>query len=119
MTRKQQKRLILSVIGAILTIGGMFIFAAAASSHELILGIMASVLTVLLTSFAWRRMQTQFSPTLSQLLTVWRLPWYIVSETWELILILYRIWPVTGPAPFTGRVDSTPLKESLVIRSAF
>lgn len=66
------------------------IFAGSSSKHELMIGGIAAVLTttgVLVVSLQY---PARFSPTGGQLLSAWRLPWYLISGTWEVLLVAAR-----------------------------
>lgn len=48
------------------------------------------LLTALSTASAWREMKVPFVPSFQQLLTAWRLGWYVLTGTWEMVVILSR-----------------------------
>jgi hypothetical protein len=74
--------------------------ASSYSSHELWLCVAFTVLTVLMVYLAWRQMNVGFSPRLKQALAIWRLPWYVLSDTWEMFVILSKDLAGRHPGSF-------------------
>lgn len=86
----KQSTLLALVVLLIIAMGGWFLFTASISIHELILGAECVLLTLVVSALAWHRMRLRFSPTLRQAIALWRLPWYVLSDDWEMFLILMR-----------------------------
>ncbi len=97
---------------------GMWLFFVGTFSlHELLIGIIAAVLAsagmVVVTIFY----QTPFSPGAADLLALWRLPWYLVSGTWEVLVVAAkdlvgseRAESVFRVAPFDAGATKDPRK---------
>lgn len=66
------------------------LLVASVPIHELLLGAGSTILTVCVSALAWREIGVHSSPTFRQVIAVWRLPWYILTGTWEMIFILAR-----------------------------
>ncbi len=81
-------RLMKYLFGLVLIAIAWLAFVAQISPDEEILGTLAALLTLAVNSLAWRRMQLHCFPTLKEIAAVWRLPWYAISGTAEMILIL-------------------------------
>jgi multisubunit Na+/H+ antiporter MnhE subunit len=63
------------------------IFVGSFASHELLIGALGALLA---TTGVWVvnfQYPARFSPTLSNVLTIWRLPWYMLSGTWEIAIV--------------------------------
>lgn len=63
------------------------VFVGTFSLHELLIGIVGAVLAA--TGLLVIRLQypERFSPTFLELLSLWRLPWYLLSGTWEIVVV--------------------------------
>lgn len=70
--------------------GCWILFVATPSAHELSLAVAFTALTVFLGTLAWRHMPVGFSPTFTQSIALWRLPWYVLSGSWEMLVILIK-----------------------------
>ena len=66
------------------------IFVGTFSLHELLIGIIAAVLTAVGMVIVTINYPVPFSPTLTDLLACWRLPWGVVSGTWKIIAVALR-----------------------------
>ncbi|HEV2397578.1 MAG TPA: hypothetical protein VGS27_11595 [Candidatus Sulfotelmatobacter sp.] len=84
--------------------GMWLLFTGTFSLHELLIGIIAAVLAsagmVVVTIFY----QTPFSPGASDLLALWRLPWYLLSDTWVVFTVAAKDLLGTEPADSLFRV---------------
>jgi hypothetical protein len=60
------------------------VFVGTFSRHELLLGIGAALLTATGMVVVTMKYPEPFSPTVWELAAVWRLPWYLISGTWEI-----------------------------------
>ncbi|MGH9513402.1 MAG: hypothetical protein ACRD2U_14820 [Terriglobales bacterium] len=71
------------------------IFVGAFAFHEMISGIIGAMLASLGLAIINSCYPARFSPKISELLSLWRLPWYLISETWEIASVagkdLFRI----------------------------
>ncbi|HEX5235503.1 MAG TPA: hypothetical protein VFW25_09245 [Silvibacterium sp.] len=85
------------------SMGCWFLFVATSSSHELWLAVAFTALTVFLSALAWRHMPVTFSPTFKQAITLWRLPWYVLSGSWEMFTILLKDIAGRHPGSFFRR----------------
>lgn len=63
------------------------LFVGTLSAHELIVGILATLLAVGGTCVVDVQYPARFSPSVAELLSIWRLPWYLVSGTWRVLTI--------------------------------
>ncbi|HLZ40731.1 MAG TPA: hypothetical protein VKQ11_07210 [Candidatus Sulfotelmatobacter sp.] len=57
------------------------------SLHELLIGVIAAALTAAGMLVVTVNYPAPFSPTLGELLTCWRLSWYLLSGTWEVLSV--------------------------------
>lgn len=87
--RKRSKFLI-SLSFAAIAYCGWLLFTAEFTSHEMLLGAGCTLLTAFLTASAWRQMKVRFIPTFRQLVTAWRIGWYALTGSWEMLVILAR-----------------------------
>ena len=55
--------------------------------HELLVGIVATVLAVLGMCVIDVQYPARFAPSIAELLSLWRLPWYLLSGTWEVLKV--------------------------------
>lgn len=62
-------------------------FTGTFSLHELEIGIIAALLASSGMAAVERCYSVPFSPTLKDLLTLWRLPWYVVSDLWVTLVV--------------------------------
>jgi multisubunit Na+/H+ antiporter MnhE subunit len=60
------------------------IFVGSFSAHELEIGIIAAVLAVAGTTIIEVQYPSCFAPNVGELLAVWRLPWYLITGTWQI-----------------------------------
>ena len=63
------------------------VFVGTFSGHELEVGIIAALLAVAGTAVIDVQYPSRFAPSIRELLACWRLPWYLVSGTWEILKI--------------------------------
>lgn len=63
------------------------VFVGTFSLHELLIGIVGASLASIGLAIINFFYPARFSPTLSELLSLWRLPWYLLSGTWEIALV--------------------------------
>jgi multisubunit Na+/H+ antiporter MnhE subunit len=63
------------------------IFTGTFALHELLTGIVATLLATTGIAIISIQQPTRFSPRLADLLSAWRLPWYLVSGTLEIIVV--------------------------------
>jgi hypothetical protein len=82
-------------------VGCWLLFVASSySSHELWLCAPFTALTVLMVHLAWQQVRVGFSPRLRQAIALWRLPWYVLSGTWEMFTILAKDLAGKHPGSF-------------------
>jgi len=55
--------------------------------HELLLGVIATLIATLGLFIINRRYPAKFSPSFHELLSLWCVPWYLVSDTWKIIAV--------------------------------
>jgi multisubunit Na+/H+ antiporter MnhE subunit len=60
------------------------IFTGTFELHELLIGIIAAVFASVGMVVLGLEFPVPFSPSISDLLALWRLPWYLLSGTWEI-----------------------------------
>jgi multisubunit Na+/H+ antiporter MnhE subunit len=66
------------------------VFVGTFSLHELLVGIIATFLATLGLLVVIVQYPPRFSPGISDLLACWRLPWYLLSGTWEVLYVAAR-----------------------------
>lgn len=66
------------------------VFVGTFSLHELMVGIIATFLATLGLLVVTVQYPPRFSPGISDLLACWRLPWYLLSGTWEVLMVAAR-----------------------------
>lgn len=66
------------------------VFVGTFSLHELALGIVATILVVAGMVVIDVQYPARFAPSVGELLSVWRLPWYLVAGTWKVLMIAAR-----------------------------
>ena len=89
MMRKRSSLLV--ILALALAIAGLYLlFAAQASTHELMLAAGFSVIALGMSVLAWRQMKLCFYPTPKHLIACWRLIGYVISRCWEISIILLR-----------------------------
>lgn len=86
----------LSNVRSVLTLAGLslpifylfwLIFVGTFSSHESLIGIIAAALGSAGLAVVNAYDPSRFCPTLMELLSLWRLPWYLISGTWEIAVV--------------------------------
>ena len=80
----------ITLLIAVLAYGLYLLFAASISFDELLLGVICAAVSIALNVLAWRSMEIDFRPTLRHVLALWRLPWYVLSDTWQVTAALAR-----------------------------
>lgn len=85
--RSNSLALVLPIVAAM---GCWLLFTASFSLHELLLGAAFTIFTTIVSSLAWRSMGVLFTPTLRQIICLWRLPWYVLHDTIEVSAILAK-----------------------------
>jgi multisubunit Na+/H+ antiporter MnhE subunit len=63
------------------------LFVGTFSRHELLVGVAAAALAVSGLLVIESYYPAHFSPTLGELLSLWRCPWYLISGTWEITAV--------------------------------
>ncbi len=63
------------------------IFVGTFSLHELLIGVLGAVLATAGLSIINRHYPARFHPGLTELLSLWRLPAYVVSDTWKILAL--------------------------------
>jgi multisubunit Na+/H+ antiporter MnhE subunit len=63
------------------------IFVGTFAIHELLLGVIATSVATLGLFLINQRYPAKFSPTLREVLCVWYVPWYLVSDTGKIIAV--------------------------------
>ncbi len=67
--------------------GLWLLFVGTFSLHELLIGIIAAVLASIGMGVVTLYYQNPFSPAASDLFAAWRLPWYVLSDTWVVLTV--------------------------------
>lgn len=62
-------------------------FVGTIAFHELLLGVIATLVATLGLFIINRRYPAKFSSTLQEVLSLWYVPWYLVSDTWKIIAV--------------------------------
>jgi len=81
------------------------VFVGTFSLHELLIGIIAALLTAAGMVVVTAQYPARFSPGVADLLALWRLPWYIVQGTWEIMEVAGKDALGIKPAESLFRVD--------------
>jgi hypothetical protein len=72
-------------------VGCWLLFVASSFSvHELWLCLVFTALTVFMVFITWRQMNVGFTPSFRQVIALWRLPWYVLHDTFEVTVILAK-----------------------------
>jgi hypothetical protein len=82
------------------------IFVGTFSFHELLVGIIATLLATAGLCIIAIQYPARFAPSISELLSFWRLPWYLVSGTWEIMKVAGLDWAGIDRAKSLFRVAS-------------
>ena len=73
------------------------IFVGSVQVHEMLVGTLASMVTVLFTFFVCRSGKTEVTLRARDLVQLWRIPWYILSDGFQITVVaindLLRIQP--------------------------
>ena len=80
------------------------VFVGSAQAHELLLGGVASAVTVLFVIFVSRSCSEDLTLRSRDVLQVWRVPWSIVSGVWEVTLVAFKDLLRLEPAKSLYRV---------------
>jgi len=96
-----------AMIGIALPVFYVFwlLFVGAFSAHELEIGIIATVVATAGTAIIDVQYPSRFVPSLGELLSFWRLPWYLLSGTWEIMKVAVTDLLGTDPAESLFRVS--------------
>ncbi len=63
------------------------IFVGTFSLHELLIGVLGALLATAGLSIINRYYPARFYPRLTELLSLWRLPGYLISDTWKILAL--------------------------------
>lgn len=66
------------------------LFTGSFTLHELLLGAAFTILTAIITALAWRSMGVLFTPSFSQVICIWRLPWYVLHDSVSVTITLSK-----------------------------
>jgi len=80
------------------------VFVGTFSAHELEIGIIATLLAGAAVAVIDVQYPSRFIPSIAELLSVWRLPWYLLSDTWVVLLIAGKDLVGAERAPSLFRV---------------
>jgi multisubunit Na+/H+ antiporter MnhE subunit len=85
-------RRVIKTFGSSLPVFYLFwiVFVGTFSSHELMIGVVGAVLASVGLSVINLYYPARFSPTLMDLLSILRLPWYLISESWEITIVAIK-----------------------------
>jgi hypothetical protein len=85
------RRIVLQVF---LSFGALALFWIACVStvrwHEMIVGIGAVAVSMCFCLFVIRTLPLRFEPSLGSIVQLWRLPWYIVGDSFQIVGVLAR-----------------------------
>lgn len=62
-------------------------FTGSFSPHELLIGLVGALLATTGLVVVNLQYPAKFAPTISNLAAMWRLPWYLLSGTWEIAMV--------------------------------
>ena len=66
------------------------VFSGSFAAHELLIGIVAALLATAGLFVINLQYPARFSPSSFDLISIWRLPWYLLSGTWEIAIVAAR-----------------------------
>lgn len=66
------------------------VFVGTFASHELEIGLLATAITGAGLFVIDIHYQSRFDASLSEILSLWRIPWYLLSGTWEIVLVALK-----------------------------
>ena len=66
------------------------LFTGTFASHELLIGAVSALLATVGLFVVNLQYPARFSPTVSELVSLWRLPWYLITGTWEIALVAMK-----------------------------
>ena len=79
-------------------------FSGTFATHELLVGIIGAVLATSGMVVVNLQYPARFSPRLANLLAIWRLPWYMLSGTWEIAIVAAKDLIGVKPAKSLFRI---------------
>ncbi len=102
--RRPFRHPLLFALTLVVTPGLWILFVGTIHPHELIVGLACSIATILFTVFVcrFRSSELEFRPR--DVMQCWRIPWYIVSDVYEITLVLARDLLHLEPAKSLYRV---------------
>ncbi len=105
-TQKQGKRSSPAsvLLAFLLTAVLWFAFVGTKNPHELEVGFVSAILAVLFSAFVGRRSQSRISLPLKDLLQAWRIPGYVLSDIWQITVVLAKDLLNISPAKSLFRV---------------
>ena len=77
----------LCALGLALSYLAWIIFVGTFSFHELLVGIIGAALATGGMLVVNLQYPARFSPKMGELLTLWRIPWYLLSGSWEIVMV--------------------------------
>ena len=80
------------------------VFAGSFATHELLIGTIGAVLATSGIVVINLQYPAKFSPSVSNLLAIWRLPWYVLSGTWEIAVVAAKDFIGIKPAKSLFRI---------------
>lgn len=87
MARSKVRRLALCCLSLPSSYLLWIVFTGTFSLHELLVGIGGALLAASGMFVVNLQYPARFSPSISDLVAFWRLPWYLLSGTWEIALV--------------------------------
>ncbi len=82
-----------------------FTFVGTRAAHEMEVGAASAALTVLFCAFARSRSRSRIALQVKDLIQAWRIPWYILSDVWEMTVVLLKDLLHIAPAESLYRVS--------------
>lgn len=82
--------LIILVLAVAVTVGLWLIFVASFEPHEMIVGVVCVLLTILFTYSVARSLGLALEIRLRDLAHAYRIPWYELTGNWTLVLVLFK-----------------------------
>jgi multisubunit Na+/H+ antiporter MnhE subunit len=80
------------------------VFSGSFAAHELLVGTIGAVLAATGMVVINHQYPARFAPTASNLLAIWRLPWYVLSGTWEIAVVAAKDLMGIQPAKSMFRI---------------
>lgn len=79
-----------AVLSLFVVMGCWILFVATFTIHELLLGAGFAIFSLAVSGLAWHELSVRFRPSIKQLVLLWRVPGYVLRDSYEVTLILVK-----------------------------